>query len=113
MAGGGFYDTRGAANRDQYLDVSESKDPEVIAARKRFEKYLQKNPVCRVKKDPSTREAWKRFRASPEGAPVKVFPPDLFGLKPASVHPPLGKGNGQSVLVFGGNRLAPHLWFFV
>jgi hypothetical protein len=26
-------------------------------------------------KDPSTRQAWKRFRASPEGAPVKVFRP--------------------------------------
>jgi hypothetical protein len=26
-------------------------------------------------KDPSTRQAWKRFRVSPEGAPVKVFRP--------------------------------------
>ena len=71
---GRFYDTRGAANRDEYRDVSESKDPEVIAARKRFEKYLEKIPLP-DEKDPSTRQAWKRFRASPEGAPVKVFRP--------------------------------------
>ena len=45
-----------------------------IAARKRFEKYLQKIPLP-DEKDPSTRQAWKRFRASPEGAPVKVFRP--------------------------------------
>ena len=44
------------------------------AARKRFEKYLEKIPLP-DEKDPSTREAWKRFRASPEGAPVKVFRP--------------------------------------
>jgi arylsulfatase A-like enzyme len=71
---GRFYDTRGAANRNEYRDVSESKNPEVIAARKRFEKYLQKIPLP-DEKDPSTRQAWKRFRASPEGAPVKVFRP--------------------------------------
>ncbi len=71
---GRFYDTRGAANRDEYRDVSESKEPEVIAARKRFEKYLEKIPLP-DEKDPSTRKAWKRFRASPEGAPVKVFRP--------------------------------------
>jgi len=41
---------------------------------KRFEKYLQKIPLP-DEKDPSTRQAWKRFRASPEGAPVKVFRP--------------------------------------
>jgi hypothetical protein len=45
-----------------------------IADRKRFEKYLQKIPLP-DEKDPSTRQAWKRFRASPEGAPVKVFRP--------------------------------------
>jgi len=71
---GRFYDTRGAGNRDEYRDVSESKDPEVIAARKRFEKYLQKI-LLPNEKDPSTRQAWKRLRNSPEGAPVKVFRP--------------------------------------
>ena len=71
---GRFYDTRGAANRDEYRDVSESKDPEVIVARKRFEKYLQKIPLP-DEKDPSTRQAWNRFRASQVGAPVKVFRP--------------------------------------
>jgi hypothetical protein len=65
---GRFYDTRGAANRDEYRDASESEDSEVIAARKRFEKYLQKIPLP-DEKDPSTRQAWKRFRASPKGAP--------------------------------------------
>jgi hypothetical protein len=54
--------------------VSESEDPEVIAARKRFEKYLQKIPLP-DEKYTLTREAWKRFRASQEGAPVKVFRP--------------------------------------
>lgn len=71
---GRFYDTRGAANRDEYRDVSESKDPKVIAARKRFEKYLQEIPSP-DEKDPSTRQAWKRFRATPQGSPVKVFRP--------------------------------------
>ena len=41
---------------------------------KRFEKYLEKIPLP-DEKDPSTRQAWKRFRASSEGAPVKVFRP--------------------------------------
>ena len=58
---GRFYETRGAANRDEYRDVSESKNPEIIAARKRFEKYLEKIPLP-DEKDPSTRQAWKRFR---------------------------------------------------
>ena len=71
---GRFYDTRGAANREEYRDVSESKDSEVIAARKRFETYLQEIPLP-DEKDPATRQAWKRFRALPEGAPVKVFRP--------------------------------------
>ena len=71
---GRFYDTRGAANRDGYRDVSESKDAAVIAARKRFETYLQAIPLP-DENDPSTREAWKRFRATPQGSPVKVFRP--------------------------------------
>ena len=71
---GRFYDTRGAANRDEYRDVSTSKDPEVIAARKRFEKYLHEIPLP-DENDPATRRAWKSFRAMPQGAPLKVFRP--------------------------------------
>jgi arylsulfatase A-like enzyme len=71
---GRFYDTRGAANRDEYRDVSESADPEVIAARKRFETYLEKIPLP-DESDPSTRRAWKLFRSMPQGKPVDVFRP--------------------------------------
>jgi hypothetical protein len=71
---GRFYDTRGAANRDEYRDVSESADQEVIAARKRFETYLEKIPLP-DENDPSTRRAWKLFRALPQGKPVDVFRP--------------------------------------
>jgi arylsulfatase A len=69
---GRFHDTRGAANRDEYRDVSESADPEVITARQRFETYLQEIPLP-DENDPATRRAWKRFRAMADGAPVKVF----------------------------------------
>jgi arylsulfatase A len=69
-----FYDTRGAANRDEYRDVTSSNDPEVVAARQRFETYLQDFPPP-DENDPSTRRAWQRFRASPKGKPVEVFRP--------------------------------------
>ncbi len=65
------------ANRDEYHDVSESADPEVMATRKRFETYLQGIPLPN-EKDPATRQAWKRFRASPEWASVKVLRPDYL-----------------------------------
>jgi len=71
---GRFYDTRGAANRDDYRDVSKSEAPEVVAARKRFEGYLREIPLP-DENDPGTRDAWQRFRALPEGAPVEVFRP--------------------------------------
>ena len=71
---GRFYDTRGAAHRDGYRDVSESADPEVVAARRRFESYLQKIPLP-DENDPATRRAWKRFRAMPQGKPVEFFRP--------------------------------------
>jgi arylsulfatase A len=69
---GRFYDTRGATNRNEYRDVSTSDDPEVIAARERFETYLQEIPLP-DETDPATRKAWKRFRASQKGAPVQVL----------------------------------------
>jgi arylsulfatase A len=71
---GHFYDTRGAATRDDYRDVSRSEDPEVIAARKRFETHLQEIPLP-DENDPSTRKGWKRLRAMPKGEPVQVFRP--------------------------------------
>jgi arylsulfatase A-like enzyme len=71
---GRFYDTRGAANRDEYRDVSECADPEVIAARRRFEAHLQRIPLP-DENDPATRRAWKRFRLMPQGKPVAVFRP--------------------------------------
>jgi arylsulfatase A-like enzyme len=71
---GRFYDTRGAANRDEYRDVSTSDDPEVVAARRRFETYLRDFPLP-DEKEPNTAASWKAFRASPAGAPVEVFRP--------------------------------------
>jgi arylsulfatase A-like enzyme len=72
---GRFYDTRGAANRDEYRDVSTSDDPEVVAARRRFETYLRDFPLP-DENEPNTVASWKAFRASPAGAPVEVFRPD-------------------------------------
>jgi arylsulfatase A-like enzyme len=74
---GRFYDTRGAANRDEYRDVSESDELEVIAARERFEKYLQEIPLPDIN-DPATAKLWRQFRATPQGAPVKVFRPSYL-----------------------------------
>jgi arylsulfatase A-like enzyme len=71
---GRFYDTRGAKNRGEYRDVSTSKDPQVIAARSRFEEYLKKVPLP-DENDPATRDSWQAFRASPAGAPIQVFRP--------------------------------------
>jgi arylsulfatase A-like enzyme len=71
---GRFYDTRGAANRDDYRDVSTSDDPEVVAAHRRFETYLQDFPPP-DENDLSTLKTWQRFRASAKGAPVEVFRP--------------------------------------
>jgi arylsulfatase A-like enzyme len=71
---GRFYDTRGAENRQGYRDVTLSKDPEVVVARKRFEKYLHEIPLPN-ENDPSTAKEWKQFRASPAGTPVEVYQP--------------------------------------
>jgi hypothetical protein len=71
---GRFYDTRSAKNRDGYLDVSTSTDPEVVAARRRFEEYLQRIPLP-DEADPATRESWQAFRATPAGAPVEAYRP--------------------------------------
>jgi hypothetical protein len=71
---GRFYDTRGAKNRNEYRDVSDSKDADVIAARRRFEKYLKDIPLP-DETDPATRDSWQAFRATPAGMPVEVFRP--------------------------------------
>jgi arylsulfatase A-like enzyme len=58
-----------------YRDVSESRDPEIIAARKRFETILKDLPLPDYN-DPETKKAWKKFRANKP--PVKVFRPDYL-----------------------------------
>jgi hypothetical protein len=71
---GRFYDTRCATARDEYRDVSDSKDPDVIAARRRFENYLEDIPLP-DETDLATRDSWQAFCATPAGAPVEVFRP--------------------------------------
>jgi arylsulfatase A-like enzyme len=71
---GRFYDTHRAESREGYRDVTLSKDPQVVAARKRFAKYLNEIPLP-DENDPSTAKEWKRFRTSPDGAPVEVYHP--------------------------------------
>jgi arylsulfatase A-like enzyme len=58
-----------------YKDVSESHDPEAIAARKRFELILKDlpGPDCN---DPETKQAWKKFRQWKP--PVEVYRPDYL-----------------------------------
>lgn len=75
---GRFFDLRGATKQTDYRDVSESSDPEAMAARKRFERLLMDIPLP-DEDDPLTRSAWKKFRkSSSNGKPVKVFRPDYL-----------------------------------
>lgn len=71
---GRFYDTRGAANRDEYRDVRAAMTSGSADSRKRFETYLENIPLP-DESDPSTRRAWKLFRSMPQGKPVDVFRP--------------------------------------
>jgi arylsulfatase A-like enzyme len=73
---GRFFDLRGTSKQTDYKDVSESSDPEVVAARKRFELLLKEIPLP-DENDPLTRNAWKRFRRA-KGKPVNVFKPDYL-----------------------------------
>ena len=59
-----------------YRDVTESKDPEVIAARKQFEDYLKALPGPNYN-DPETTAAWEKFRQ--HHPPVDVYRPDYLG----------------------------------
>lgn len=74
---GHFFDLRGATKQVDYKDVSESHDPEVVAARKRFELLLKKIPLPN-ENDPLTKNAWKKFRTTAKGKPVIVFKPDYL-----------------------------------
>lgn len=58
-----------------YRDVTESQDPEVVAARKRFEEILKDLPGPDYN-DPETKAAWERFRK--HHPPVKVYRPDYL-----------------------------------
>ncbi len=74
---GRFFDLRGATKQADYKDVSESGDPEVVEARKRFEHLLENMPLP-DENDPLTRDSWKKFRASKNGSPVSIFKPDYL-----------------------------------
>lgn len=74
---GRFFDLRGAPKQKDYKDVSESHDPEVVAARKRFEVLLKDIPLP-DENDPLTKDTWKKFRATATGKPVDVFTPDYI-----------------------------------
>lgn len=58
-----------------YRDVTESRDSEVVAARRRFERILEKLPGPDYD-DPETRDAWKSFRK--RRPPVQVVQPDYL-----------------------------------
>ncbi|TSA29327.1 MAG: hypothetical protein D4R65_15390 [Verrucomicrobiaceae bacterium] len=75
---GHFFDLRGATKQADYKDVSESHDPEVVEARKRFDQLLKEIPIP-DENDPLTRKAWQKFRKSGDkGKPVNVFVPDYL-----------------------------------
>jgi arylsulfatase A len=74
---GRFFDLRGAAKQTDYKDVSESSDSGVVAARQRFDALLKEIPLP-DENDPLTRNAWKKFRASPGGKPVKILKPNYL-----------------------------------
>ncbi|MCX6896755.1 MAG: sulfatase-like hydrolase/transferase [Verrucomicrobia bacterium] len=74
---GRFFDLRGATKQAGYKDVSKSSAPEVMAARQRFEQLLKEIPLP-DEKDPLTKNAWKKFRATTKGKPVNVFKPDYL-----------------------------------
>ncbi len=58
-----------------YQDVTESRDPEVIAARKRFEGYLKDLPGPDYN-NPETKAGWARFRKN--HPPIKIYRPDYL-----------------------------------
>jgi arylsulfatase A-like enzyme len=70
---GRFWSVRAANTWRTYRDVSESDDPEVIAARRRFEAYVRDFPLP-DEHDPLTAEAWRRFYKQ-GGKPVEIFRP--------------------------------------
>ncbi|QHI68686.1 sulfatase-like hydrolase/transferase [Tichowtungia aerotolerans] len=58
-----------------YQDVTESYDPEVVAARKRFEAILKDLPGPDYN-DPETKAAWQKFRSW--NKPVQLYQPDYL-----------------------------------
>jgi len=72
---GHFWDCRGTRDESKYKDVTQSHDPEVMAARRQFEKELKKIPLPDYE-DPKTKKSWQRFRK--KNPPVKVFRPDYL-----------------------------------
>ncbi len=77
---GRFWDTRGAPSQDAYRDVSQSGDPEVAAARERFDGHLRDFPPP-DEDDPMTRDAWRKFRSK--------------GKKPSRASNPSPGGDGR------------------
>lgn len=72
---GHFWDCRGTRDESKYKDVTESRDPEVIAARRQFEEQMKTIPLPDYK-DPRTEKSWKKFRK--KHPPIKVFRPDYL-----------------------------------
>jgi arylsulfatase A len=71
---GRFYNVQGARSREDYRDVTNSGDPDVIAARARLQMNLDENLPLPDYNDPLTARAWDGFRKRGH-AEVKVLSP--------------------------------------
>lgn len=72
---GHFWDCRGLHDESKFKDVTHSKDPVVIEARKAFEIELQKTPLPNYD-DPLTKASWQEYRKGTK--PVEVFRPSYL-----------------------------------
>ncbi len=80
---GRFFDTHGGRDETAgYTDVTASENPEVIAARRRFEAYLAEHSVFAYPGGPMD-DRWDAFfKGGTQDVPVKRFVPDYVEVAP-------------------------------
>ena len=71
---GRFWNVSGVRWYDDYIDVTESTDPSVMAARKHLQKIMEEELPLPNYEDPLTKASWQQFRN--RKPPVKVYRPD-------------------------------------
>lgn len=70
---GHFYSVHNAKEREDYIDLTHSHDPEVQAARRQLQQHLNNNLPLPDYNDPLTAKSWAWFHANHK--PIEVFSP--------------------------------------